>query len=160
MISRAVKPPTGFPAGGHDVPPEVSMAFNPFAGFAKYKRFWMGAVMILVMITFVLCTGTRGGMDEFLLGKFRFGGTPVASIDGTTYYRQDFDLLLKQRKVANDYMRLYAKILIDEISNRLRNFGEPKDDNAKQAIGQLSFIRELLTNRTKEPKFFETGTKK
>jgi len=152
--------PTGVPAGGQDVPLEVSMAFNPFAGFAKYKRFWMGAVMILVMITFVLCTGTRGGMDEFLLGKFRFGGTPVASIDGTTYYRQDFDLLLKQRKVANDYMRLYAKILIDEISNRLRNVGEPKDDNAKQAIGQLSFIRELLTNRTKEPKFFETGTKK
>ena len=109
MISRAVKPPTGVPAGGHDVPLEVSMAFNPFAGFAKYKRFWIGAVMILVMITFVLCTGTRGGMDEFLLGKFRFGGTPVASIDGTTYYRQDFDVLLKQRKVANDYMRLYAK---------------------------------------------------
>ena len=72
------------------------MAFNPLAGFAKYKRFWMASVLILVMITFVLCTGTRGGMDEFLLRIVRFGGTPVVSIDGSTYYRQDFDVLVKQ----------------------------------------------------------------
>ncbi len=135
------------------------MAFNPFSGFAKYKRLWMGAVMILVMITFVLCTGSRGGFDEVLLRVFRFGGIQVASIDGTTYYRQDFDVLVKQRKVANDYMRIYSKTIIDMCNERLRGLGESKDDNAKQMIMQLSQVRTLLTFRTKNPKFFDTGTK-
>lgn len=135
------------------------MAFNPFAGFAKYKRFWMGAVMILVMITFVLCSGTKGDMGDILLRVFRFGGTPVVSIDGSTYYRHDFDKIIKQRKVANDFMRTYAKITIDVLNERLRALGESKDDNAKQLIQQYGLVRQLLTLRTKDPKFFDTGVK-
>lgn len=135
------------------------MAFNPFAGFAKYKRFWMGAVMILVMITFVLCSGTKGDMGDILLRVFRFGGTAVVSIDGKTYYRQDFDKLIKQRKVASDYMRIYARLSIDLINERVRNLAESKDEDAKQKIQQYAFVRQLLTLRTKDPKFFETGTK-
>lgn len=136
------------------------MAFNPFAGFEKYKRVWMGGVMILVMVTFVLCSGTKGDMGDILLRIFRFGGTPVVSIDGSTLYRQDFDKLIKQRKVANDYMRAYARLTIDAINERVRALGDSKDDNAQQLIRQLSTTRQLLDERTRSNKyFFETGTK-
>lgn len=135
------------------------MAFNPFSGFAKYKRIWMASVLILVMITFVLCSGTRGDMGDILLRVFRFGGTPVASVAGRTYDRQDFDRVIRQRKIANDYMRRFSLNAIEMINDRIRGAGDVKDENAKQAIVQLSQIRELLTLRTKDPKFFETGTK-
>jgi hypothetical protein len=135
------------------------MAFNPFAGFAKHRRLWLAGVMILVMITFVLCTGSRGDMADKLLTWFRIGGTPVASIAGRTYYRQDFDMLAKQRKVANDFMHSYARLMIDLCSERLRVPVDPKDEEASEMRGKYAAIRQLLTFRTKDTNFFEGPTK-
>jgi hypothetical protein len=131
------------------------MAFNPFAGFAKYKRFWMATTLILVMITFVLCSGQRGDLADKILGWARFGGTPVVQIDGTTYYRHDFETFIRQRKVANDFMRTFTKYLIDALSDRIRTFGEPKDDAGKQGFMQLSQFRDILTKRLDRPKYFD-----
>src|SRR5438045_3722901 len=40
------------------------MAFNPFASFQKNRKYWMAAVLLMCMITFVLCTGVGGDLIE------------------------------------------------------------------------------------------------
>ena len=39
------------------------MAFHPLRTFQKNRRFWMAAILLMCMATFVLCTGIQGGGD-------------------------------------------------------------------------------------------------
>src|SRR5262249_51247024 len=72
---------------------------------------------------------------------------------------QDFDILAKQRKAANDFMNTYARLLIDLCSERLRVPLDPKDEEAAETRNRYAFIRQVLTFRTKEPNFFDNSFK-
>lgn len=137
------------------------MAFNLYAGFTKYKRVWMAAILLLCMITFVLCTGVSGDFSDIVLraiGGRR--GTVVASIDGANIYREDIEKLKKQRKVANSFMLSSARHMIDSINDRLKNTKEfEKTDEGKEALTRLQVARQVLTLKTKNTNFFGTGTK-
>ena len=41
------------------------MAFNPFTAFQKNKKFWMAAVLLITMVTFIFCAGNAA--DERLV---------------------------------------------------------------------------------------------
>ena len=58
------------------------MAFNPFVSFQKNQKFWMAAVLILCMVTFVLCTGTRDeAWTQWFISKFKKRGDTAAGGD-------------------------------------------------------------------------------
>ena len=65
------------------------MAFNPLNTFHKNKRFWMAAILMVCMVTFVFCTGSKGGMEDWIQNTFGRRGTAFLTINGTKYSEQD-----------------------------------------------------------------------
>src|SRR5262249_9223707 len=57
-----------------------TMAFNPFTSFRKYQKFWMAAILLVCMATFVLCTGVGGDFGDRLLRLFSGGGRGAARL--------------------------------------------------------------------------------
>ncbi len=138
------------------------MAFNPFSSFRKNTKFWMAAVTLLCMITFVLCTGVGGDLADRLLKLFGGNrGSLLATVDGRNLYLRDFDELKAQRQLANRYMRKSCELAIHNIERQLKNLEKQSlDDKSRQmASGHLRLMAAVLAKRLERPQYFGTGTK-
>ena len=139
------------------------MPFNVYAGFVKYRRFWMAAILLLCMITFVLCTGSKGDFSDRVLGWIRKPGTQVGSVDGSAIHREEIDKLKSQRNLANDFMKSYANRHLEIISEQMKAIRDNpdqfklKDEQLKQEIMKLAQTRQNLAIRLKAKEFFPGG---
>ncbi|MCS7046319.1 MAG: hypothetical protein NZO58_08185, partial [Gemmataceae bacterium] len=66
------------------------MAFNPFTNFRKYQKFWMAAILLVCMVTFILCTGTgTGDLSDRILRWVGGRGQVYTTIDGAKFYASE-----------------------------------------------------------------------
>src|SRR5712692_43143 len=139
------------------------MAFNPFVTFQRNKRFWMAAILMICMISFVFCTGMRGDMSEKIPQLFGGRGPAAIEIDGRGISRRELDNLKTQRNLANTYMKQCAEFAFQFVSKKY--FDETKDANVKdpenrdRRLGQLALMRSTLGLRKARPRYFESGVK-
>ena len=100
------------------------MAFNPFASFRKYQKYWMAGAVLVCMLTFVLCSGgMKGtGLDDLLLGWTRRRGEDYVKVNSRGYSYEELNQLKDQRNVANDFMR--------EIHDRMPVILDRSDEDA------------------------------
>jgi len=139
------------------------MAFNPVHYFRKYQRFWMASVLMMCMVTFVLCTGMQGGLEDWFLRTFRWNkGSVIAEIDGRNYYHQDFADIKAQRQMANEFMRKMCEKCIVLADKKIEKLLEDKGGEEKVVrakIMQADNIRAVLDERLKRKQFFDGGMK-
>ena len=105
ILLKAVKPPPA-DAGGHDVPKlRQYMALNPFRQLSQIStKIWMVTILLLCMVTFVLCTGTKGDFMDWVLNLTRPKGTVVGKIDGSSLYSSELHDIKTRRNIANEFM--------------------------------------------------------
>ncbi len=140
------------------------MAFNPFSTFQKNQKFWMAAILMVCMITFVFF-GFKGDVGDWLMKGFRGTGPTVVRIASRNY--SDFDLrqVRLQRNIVNDYMRACCDITMRNIAKDVQKISDmpvgdkKKEDQRKQAMGQLAAVQLVLRIRLQKPRYFEGGVK-
>src|SRR5262245_58573846 len=143
------------------------MAFNPFVTFQKNRRFWMAAILMICMISFVFCTGLKGDMAEriqWLLGR---GGPTAFTMDGRTYSNQQVNQLRDQRTLANRLMMTCADMAFKKLSKHIYDLekgGEGvKQEELKvrqQRLVQMVQSRQQIGYRKSRPQYFDIGIKK
>ncbi len=142
------------------------MAFNPFVTFQKNQKFWMAAILLVTMITFVFCTGTGGDIQDKLLNRFRSSGPAVFRVDGRSVSSYDLTKLRDQRNAVNEFMRRLCNDAVENINRGLQKIQEaplPAEDKKKQEqqalMTELSAIKFVLLERIRQPRYFEGGVK-
>ncbi len=139
------------------------MAFNPSHTFQKNRRFWMAAILMICMVSFVFCTGMKGDMAERFGWLFGRRGTVVAVVGGRNVSSQDLYDLKMQRNVANEFMRNCTEIAFKKVSKIAFEEKMRKDDKNPQAREQFLFqlfnIRTTLYERKARPRYFDLGVK-
>jgi hypothetical protein len=137
------------------------MAFNPFITFQKNKRFWMAAILMICMISFVFCTGMRGGMEERIPGWFGRSGPAAIEINGRSYSRRDLENLKTQRNLANTFMKNCADLALKNVSKRWfeeRKQVDPQSaDDREKRLKLLEGMRSTLSLRKTRPRYFDGG---
>jgi hypothetical protein len=133
----------------------MHMAFNPFASFRKNQKFWMGTVLLLCMVTFVLCTGVGGDLSDRIMGWFRSHGQEIATINGRRIYPNEIDQLKFQRNVANDFMREVSLIALEGLAVDQKELRKKNDAHFQIAMAQMEDLKEKVSR----PRYFETGIK-
>ena len=140
------------------------MAFNPLNTFHKNKRFWMAAILLICMISFVFC-GFKGDFGEKLSAwvSGRGTGPAIVTIDGRSVSDKDLGDLKMQRNLANAFMRNcaeisrknLAKIFFDE-----RKVTPDKETDARrQQLTLLARIQGAFDERLARPRYFDSGVK-
>ena len=140
------------------------MAFNPFGTFQKNKRFWMAAILIICMITFVFL-GFRGGLDD-RISKWTRGSQNLVQIGGQNYTSKDLHDLKTQRNLANSLMIRCSDMAFKKLSARLFE-DMKKPDLAKgqtpqaraEMLQQMEVMKETLAVRKGRTRFFDGGVK-
>lgn len=142
------------------------MAFNPFITFQKNRRFWMAAILMICMVSFVFCTGLKGDMAERLQWMLGRRGDPAFRLDGRTYTTQQVYELRTQRKLANKLMMNCADMAYKKLQKAFfdlqnkKDTGNAKDDEERQQrLVQILGARESIAHRKARQYYFETGTK-
>ena len=144
------------------------MAFNPLGTFHKNKRFWMAAILMICMVSFVFCTGMRGDMSERLPQMFGFGrgGTAVANLDGHSITRRDLEDLKAQRNLANDLMMRCADLAFKNLSKEFfeenKKVGDAdKIEARRERLADLYKKRATVAYRKSKPsqRYFDIGVK-
>jgi hypothetical protein len=138
------------------------MAFNPFTNFRKYQKIWMAVILLLCMITFVLCTGTRGDFTELILRLFRPSGQEYAKIDGARFTSSQAYDLKERRNLANDFMRNASKQVIRRIDEVLKpELFKKAEQNPKELeqLQKVQSLRALLESNLRAPRYFDSGVK-
>jgi hypothetical protein len=143
------------------------MAFNPFTTFQKNQKFWMAAILMVCMVTFVFCTGSRGDLWDSLGRTFRGTGPTVARVGGYNLSDYDLRVLRDQRNVVNDYMRNLLDIAVRDINAKFQKFSEPpaantdkkKLEERQQTLTELMRRKAVLADRVRQPRYFEGGVK-
>ena len=107
------------------------MAFNPFTTFQKNRKFWMAAILMICMVTFVFCTGMKGDMSDRIIQMLGRKGPPVAEVGGHNVSITELYDLRTQRNMANQFMMRCA-----EAALKIREAIE--DPNAAQVRAQLA----------------------
>lgn len=147
------------------------MAFNPFHAFQKNKKFWMSAVLLVTMITFVFCAG-QGDMQDRIINLFRKRGTTVATVGGTNLSQEDLHRLRGERNKVNEFMLKCCRITADNMTRLLMDEQKkplPTDEKKKKEIQddmvhlnamQLSLLDRLRPRPGEtQPRYFEGGVK-
>jgi hypothetical protein len=140
------------------------MAFNPLSVFQKNKRFWMAAILMICMVTFVFCTG-RGDLGERLQNFLGRRGTAMLKINGTNYSADDMIKLRDQRKFANAYMSRSAEYAFRKLTAAIMDIDKKaavadKDQKARQeTLTRLAALRMSLAERKSRPNYFEGSLK-
>src|SRR4051812_21220894 len=99
------------------------MAFNPFTTFQKNKRFWMGAMTLVAMLTFVIFTG-QGDITERFLRWFGRRGTPVVRVANTGLTSYDLTRLRDERLMVNEFMHQAAQFAIGNVNKFMQKIQE------------------------------------
>src|SRR5262249_25765276 len=144
------------------------MAFNPLSNFQKYPQFWMASILLLTMVTFVLCSGTKGDFGDRLSRLFGGGrGSKVFSIGGSNYSDVELSEIRNQRKLASIYMLKASEICRRSVMGRLENLeaAPPAANAGQQAQAQFfeqvrlfNYVTHVLGNRAKKVHYFDIGT--
>jgi hypothetical protein len=142
------------------------MAFNPFTTFQKNQKFWMAAILMICMVTFVFCTGSRGDLWDAIGRGFKGTGPAVVTVAGRNYSQYDLSQLRDQRNVVNDYMRAGADFAVRNITDKLQQLSQAADakdakkkkeqDDLKVQLGRIQLV---LSERMRRPRYFEGGVK-
>jgi len=122
------------------------MAFNPFGNFRKYQKIWMATILLLCMITFVLCTGTRGDFMEWVLSITRSKGTVIAKIDGRNIYHAELSDLKQRRNAANEFMTKARVRVAEKLDEHLKLDSkqlEARDSDPKKREQKMMVANEL-----------------
>jgi hypothetical protein len=139
------------------------MAFNPFVTFQKNKRFWMAAILMVCMVSFVFCTGMRGGMEDFFQKYTRSSGPTAVSIDGRNISRRDLEELRMQRNLANAFMKncndIAYKNTVKMFAEMHRRTDDKDVDKRKEALAFLENVRRTLSSRKARTRYFDGGVK-
>src|SRR5262249_9016117 len=112
-------------------------------------------------LTFVLCTGTRGDLADWLLrvigGRH---GKVYAKLDGRSIYYEDFEKLKIQRSMINDFMQEANKIVLGRIDQYMKDDTVKLDAaHRKVMLARLAAVDADLKVRKSRKNYFETGTK-
>src|SRR5690349_1550572 len=139
------------------------MAFNPFASFRKYQKFWMASLVLLAMVTFVLCQGLgQGGLEDRLLKYFgaRQGPT-MATLNGRDLHSTELNDLRNQRKVANEFMRKFCDNLIKKANEAIAAVRDkPQEDKQRtETVLRATQLQREFAERLKKPFYFGSGVK-
>lgn len=138
------------------------MAFNPFASFRKYQKFWMTTLVFLAMFTFILCAGSgQGGLEDIVsrwLG--RRAGAVLAKVNGQDLHSEELNQIKMQRQVANDFMRKFCDYLVKKTEDLLKRQDDKSTDpkalaKRNQTLQMLQALRFEFTERLKKPRYFE-----
>ena len=142
------------------------MAFNPFTTFQKNRRFWMAAILMICMVTFVFCTG---GMSDERWGKFfRRSGPPIAKVHGRAVTSEDLAQLKAQRNFANEWIMGCCEIAFKKLSKRwfdetVKFEGEKdKAKDVQKRASQLAGMKlmiDTIAYRKNKPRYFDGGVK-
>ncbi len=139
------------------------MAFHASHTFQKNRRFWMAAVLMICMVSFVFCTGMKGDMAErfgHLIGR---SGPAIATVGGHNVSSRDLYELKTQRNVADQFMRNCTDIAFKKASKIAFEEDRRKDDKNAQARAQariqLLNIQTTLFGRKSKPRYFDLGVK-
>ncbi len=141
------------------------MAFNPLHSFQKNKRFWMAAILMICMVSFVFCTGMRGDMSERIPHLFRWStGPAVATIDGRNISKRDLDELRTQRKLANTYMKHCNDLAFKNVTRRFYEFSKNVDNDKefekrREGLFHLEKMRATFAQRKTRDSYFDIGFK-
>jgi hypothetical protein len=152
------------------------MAFHPMRTFQKNRKFWMAAVLLVCMFTFVLCTGLQGGdFAGWIMSLFRPRGNEAValadpypdlnalknleSVSVRSFYMSDLDDVKKRREIANDYMNRAAKLVLDNLRNTIKAQERSRDNEKQQQqlLRELTGIRADLTDKLSRPRYFRGG---
>jgi hypothetical protein len=143
------------------------MAFNPFVTFQKNQKFWMAAILLLCMITFVFCTGLGGSdLGERLIYWLKKRGPTLVALNGQNLTYEDFARLRVQRRMVNEFMRQCADVAVKDITQKMQEFAkqpagnDPKKvEERKKVLTELSAYQLSLIERLRKPRFFDGGDK-
>ena len=139
------------------------MAFHASHTFQKNRRFWMAAVLMICMVSFVFCTGMKGDMLERFLHLTGRTGPAVATIGGHNVSSRDLFDLKTQRNVANEFMRNCTEIAFKKAAKIAYEEDRRKDDKKRatraQAKAQLLNIQATLYERKSKSRYFDLGVK-
>jgi hypothetical protein len=124
------------------------MAFNPFTSFRRHQKTIFATMAIVCMLLFVLSSGV-GGTD--LLQQFgdwfsrgRGGkGDEAASIDGKKVSQDTVGLVLHQRKMADQFMRMVTELAYSEVFANIARQRSEADPELQKVIDQYGSIEQL-----------------
>src|ERR1700677_1060615 len=137
------------------------MAFSPIHFFRKYQKLGMAAVLLMCMISFVVCSGDRGGPQDWFMSLFvKKHGPVVAKIDGTSYYSSDMSDLKQKRQIANDYMKKTLeklKLIAEKKIEQLAMNKELAEDARQGKMIPIKNTKKVIEERLKRPRFFDGG---
>src|SRR5260370_28016027 len=137
------------------------MAFNPFITFQRNKRFWMAAILMICMVSFVFCTGMRGDMSERIPRLWGSTGPAVIEIDGRSISRRDLENIRTQRNLANIFMKHCADMAFKNVSKRWfeenKNVDAKDEEARRQRLGLLFNMRSTLSLRKAKLRYFDGG---
>jgi hypothetical protein len=141
------------------------MAFNPFTTFQKNQKFWMAAILVVCMITFVVCTGS-GDISQKFLDNIRRSGPTAVTVANHNLSSFDLAQLRDQRNMVNEFMRRASEITISNLNDGLRKIGEmpaPNDpkklEERQKGLAQITAMKQILLERLRRPRYFDGGTK-
>ncbi len=135
------------------------MALNPFTSFRKYQRYWMAVILLVTMVTFVLCTGTRGDLSDQLLALFgRREGSPLVTVDGRNIYLKELNDLKEQRNMANEFMKRGFELGIKTIT-AFETSEKMTPEVRKTELPKLFAIKADLEKRFLKTRYFGSGVK-
>ena len=113
------------------------MAFNPFVTFQKNRRFWMAAILMICMVSFVFCTGLKGDMAERFYWLIGYKGATAFTLDGRSYTTQQVHQLRDQRNLANKLMMNCSDMAFKKLSKLIYDIEKatraPRPTNKKLA---------------------------
>src|SRR5439155_6812910 len=161
---RTVSRPAVARGTGPDAPTRGTiMAFNPFASFRKYQKYWMAGAVLVCMLTFVLCSGgMKGtGLDDILMALTRRRGESYVTISSRSYSHEDLNQLKEQRNAANDYMREATKLGVDQLEGHVKTMlreETKEDEKVAQRFIYQTCLGDLYMKLTREPRYFRGGT--
>src|ERR1041384_2424758 len=146
----------------------MHMAFNPFITFQKNRRFWMAAILMICMVTFVFCTG---GMSDKKWERLFTRGSPAVTryTDPTAWFfttqtitEQDMRELKIQRNFASEFalnccemsFRKLSKAWFD-VNAQLQGPNQKAKDaqSRKLVLIQLQLMIETIAHRKNKPRF-------
>lgn len=148
------------------------MAFNPFRNFQKNQKYWMAAILLMCMLTFVLCTGVQGDLGARLLELFnanRAAGEPVLEISNRTVRYRELEDLKARRNIADEFMKQLMKYGIERFKeiltenqkqiNELAKKDKAAADKRAVQLQMIATLQKDLIDRLSQPRYFETGTR-
>src|SRR5438552_5844823 len=135
------------------------MAFNPFVSFRKNQRFWMAAVLLLCMVTFVLCTGVGGDLTSRIIAIFQQReGSPLAKVGGRKVYSKELTDLKDQRNIINEFMKRASEYVAQSIEEQITG-DKLSLEERQRYLPLLMTAKKDMQQRALRSRYFGTGVK-